>query len=144
MAVKSGNFNLGIFSLLVVTMVTMSYYSQPEPVFYVWIFRQNSKKFLLDKIKTAILFNLLLTAPVIIALLIAFPLTNIDLILIFTIAGILFLIANLLGKYSLFPTKAELNQMIMIGICIMFPPMLFIVLPYLYYKSNNSLDNFLK
>jgi hypothetical protein len=143
-SISVGNFNLGIFSFLIVMLTTLSYYSEPEPIFYVWIYSVNSKGFLNDKIKTAIIFNLLLVAPIIIALLLRFSISDIDLIIIFSLTGILFVISNLLGKYSLFPSKIKLNQAIIIGLCVISPPMLLIIIPYFYNKSTKSLNKYLK
>jgi len=54
MGISVGNFNLGIFSLLVVFLTSFSFYAQPDSQFYVWIFSHSSATFLLDKIKIGI------------------------------------------------------------------------------------------
>ena len=54
-AVSVGNFNLGIFSMLLVFAITLGYYAKPENSYYVWSFSLSPKMFLIRKIKTATL-----------------------------------------------------------------------------------------
>jgi len=37
MGISVGNFNLGVFSLLVIFLTSFSFYTQPDSQFYVWI-----------------------------------------------------------------------------------------------------------
>ncbi len=143
-AVLVDNFNLGIFALMTVYVTSLSFYSKPEPIFYVWIYSLSPADFLERKIRIASLFSLILSLPIIITLLVFFSINDIGLILIFSFLGLLLLIANLLGKYSYFPSKLPLMQGIAIGLCFVFPPALLIVIPYFYSLSKRKLKNILK
>jgi len=49
-AIQVGNYNLGIVSYGATFLTMMSYYSKPEPKFFVWIFDRTSKIFLRSKL----------------------------------------------------------------------------------------------
>jgi len=70
MSIRVDNFNLGVFSMILVTLVCLSYYSKPERKYFVWNFKMSSKKFLQEKIKNGMLFLTILNAPILAALLI--------------------------------------------------------------------------
>ena len=55
-AVSVGNFNLGIFSMLLVFAITLGYYAKPEHPYYVWSFSLNPKMFLIHKKNSNALF----------------------------------------------------------------------------------------
>ena len=72
MAIVYQNFNLGIFSLLFIFLVCLSFYNEPENVFYIWVHKLKATGFLYNKIQTAIIFSSLLTLPALTALAIFF------------------------------------------------------------------------
>ncbi len=51
-SISVGNFNLGIFSLLLVFLVALSYYSKLEHEYFIWSFNLSPTDFLMEKIKT--------------------------------------------------------------------------------------------
>lgn len=141
-AVCVGNFNLGVFSLLLVFAATLSYYTQLENEYYIWIHSQSARAFLLRKIKTAIIFSCALALPIALALLIFFP-GHIVTVLIFFLIGWAFLLFMLLGKYAAYPGQPNITQFILLVVCVGFPPLLIVLIPYLFKKSEYRLRSIL-
>lgn len=142
-AVSVNNFNLGIFAMLLVFATTLSYYTKPENEYYVWTYNQNPRQFLFSKIKTAILFSSSLALPIALILSIFFY-QNIDLILLFSLVGWAFLTAIIVTKYSAYPDEMNIPQGILLAVCLWFPPILIVLIPYLFRKSENQLSSLLK
>lgn len=142
-AVAVTNFNLGIFALLCVFAVTMSYYSKPEDEWFVWNYALNPKEFLLKKIKTGLLQTSLLLAPITIMLSV-FYISNIHYILLFLIAGYSFVISMITAKYAAYPNEMNLIEGILIALSVAFPPLLLIIVPYFFNKSTKNLKTILQ
>lgn len=142
MSVAAENFNLGIASLILVFLVCMSYYLNPENEFYVWIFNSHPGRFLFIKIKTAIIYSTLLTLPVIIAEVIYFSDKGL-IIAAFQALGYLYLTTVILAKYSAYPHQVNLPQIIILAVSAWFPPLLLAVVPFFYRKSVSRLKNIL-
>jgi len=142
MSIYIGNFNLGVFALLLVILTSSAFYAKPEIPYFVWIFSNTPKQFLFQKAKTTIWYSTILTIPILIGLGIVFP-ENIYLLLIFQAFGYLFLITMLMGKYSTYPKEMNLPEAIIIGMCAMFPPLLIFPIIYFYKKSKNRLREYL-
>ncbi len=137
-AIIVDNLGLGIFSMLLLFLTSLTYYLKPEDEYYVWVFSDSPKSFLLKKIRVATKSISMLTFPLALLLLIYFP-GEFHLILLFFLIGILFLWAIILAKYSTYPDEINILEGILIAICIYFPPMLLLTIPYLYSKSINKL-----
>lgn len=133
-----GNFNLGIASLLLISVVIFSYYSSPENEFYIWIFNLSVRDFLVDKIKTGLIYFTFLSFPILISLIGFFPNEKIKLV-IFILLGYFYLTTIILAKYSVYPNEMNLPEVILLGISLIFPPILFGVLPFFYIKSTKQL-----
>lgn len=142
-AVSINNFNLGVFAMLLMFATTLSYYTNPENEYYVWIYNHNPRQFLFSKIKTAILFSSLLALPIALILSIFFY-HHIGLILLFFLVGWAFLTAIIVTKYSTYPDEMNIPQGILLAICLWFPPVLIVLVPYLFRKSENQLSSLLK
>lgn len=142
-AISVDNLNLGIFAMLLVYLVSLSYYSKPENEFFVWSYSTSPQKFLIEKLKIATKNSFLLALPIIISLLAFYP-TEIDLILMFLLIGILFLWTIILAKYSAYPNEMNLPEGILIALCIYFPPILLALMPFFYNKSVQKLKKFLR
>jgi len=142
-AVRFENYNLGLFSLILGFLTSMSYYSFTEDRFFVWLHIEKPKGFLLRKIKVAVLCNGLLYLPLIMMMSFFFY-ENIYQILILWGAGNLFLLYIIFVKYSAFPNKVGLKESILLAVTIYFPPLLLITIPYFYFQSLRSLSKFLK
>lgn len=141
-AISVNNFNLGIFAMLFVFAITLSYYMKPENQFYVWIFNQSPRQFLSGKIKTALYFTTLLALPIILTLSI-FYIQLVHIIVVFLFIGWAFLIAIIVTKYAVYPREMNIPQAILLTLCIWFPPLLLIIIPYLFKKSENNLKRLL-
>lgn len=50
-AIATGNFNLGLFSLILVSLTCLTYYSKLENDYYIWNYNLSPKVFLLEKLK---------------------------------------------------------------------------------------------
>lgn len=142
-AVKVDNFNLGIFSLLLIFAVNMGYYTKPEDEYYVWSYNRTPKQFLLQKIKTALIFSSLLSLPIVLTLGIVYY-TEIVYTAFFLVMGYSFLVCTILAKYSVYPIEMNLVEGILIAFSLAFPPLLLIIVPYFYTKSIKSLNNLLE
>lgn len=141
-ATDADNLNLGLFSMLLIFLTSMSYYSKPEQEFYVWIHAETPRMFLQNKILNASKNAILLVVPVLISLLIFYP-ANFELILFLFLIGVLFLWAMILTKYSTFPEEMNLPEVITLAFCLCFPPLLLAVIPYFFKKSVNNLKSIL-
>ena len=137
-AINVSNFNLGIFSMLLMFLITLSYYSKPEEEFYAWVHADTPKSFLMKKMIIATKNSTLLTSPIFLGLLIFYPAENI-LILLFLFIGILFLLTMVLAKYSAFPSEINLPEGIIIAFALSFPPLILLIIPYFYTKSIKNL-----
>jgi len=142
-AVTVNNFNLGVFAMLLVFATTLSYYSKPENEYYVWIHNLNAKKFLFSKIKTAMLFSASLALPIAITLAIFYP-QNIGILILFFGVGWLLLIGVIVGKYAAYPDEMNIVQGILLALSMWFPPVLVVLIPYFFKKSENRLSRLLK
>ena len=132
------NFNLGVFSILLMFLITLSYYSKPEEEYYVWAHANTPKSFLMKKMMIATKHSALLTIPISLGLLIFYP-AKYDLILFFVLIGILFLWTMVLAKYSTFPSEINLPEGIIIAFALTFPPLILLIIPYFYTKSIKNL-----
>ncbi len=142
-AVSVNNLNLGIFAMLFVFAITLTYHTKPENEYYVWSYNLSARQFLFNKIKTALLYSTLLAAPVILILGVSFYL-RIDLLLTFLAAGYAFLICIIVAKYSAYPNEMSLIHFILIALSVYFPPLLVIIIPYFLYQSVTHLKVLLK
>lgn len=142
MSVWVENYNLGIFSLVLVFLVCITFYFNPENEFYVWIFNLSPGKFLVKKILTALLYSTMISLPVAMALMVFYP----GEILVtggFLLAGYLYLATIVLAKYSSFPHQVNLPQFIILAVSVWFPPLLIAVIPFFFRQSVKRLNEIL-
>ena len=69
-AINVDNFNLGVFSFLLVFLTTLGFYSKPEQEYFVWVHAETPGKFLKNKMLHASKNAAFLTAPILISMLI--------------------------------------------------------------------------
>ena len=143
MGIFADNFNLSIFGLILVILCCVSFYSNPENEFFVWIYSTPSKRFLFQKIKIAFCYSLFLSAPVLIALVISYP-QKWWIILALQLIGFLVICVSLLGKYAAYPSEFNLTQAIGVGFSILFPPLIVLILPIFYLLSLKKINPLLK
>lgn len=141
-AVSIDNFNLGVFSLLLVFAITLSYYTKPEPAYYVWTYSLGPGKFLLKKIKTALGLSFGLALPVIVLLGVFYP-ASAGILLVACVTGWAFLAYIISAKYASYPDELNLPQSIFLALCIWFPPLLLALVPYFFRKSESRLGRLL-
>ncbi len=140
-AIYVGNFNLGVFALLLVFLISFSFYSKPENEYYVWSFIDTPKKFLIKKIKTALFYSTLLSFPVLLFLSIFFP-GEIKTILLFQLLGYIYLVTIIFAKYSNYPNEMNLPQGFLIAFSVLFPPALIGVMPFFCVQAIKKLNVF--
>jgi hypothetical protein len=143
MSLTYHNFNLGIFSLLLIFLLCLSFYSEPENEFYVWVHKLKVNGFLFDKMITAILFSTIISLPITIALLIFYQ-TNIKAVFGFQTLGYCYLLTVILAKYSAYPQKMNLSQGILLALSITMPPLLLALVPFFYIQSKKRLKEILE
>lgn len=143
MSISVGNFNLGLFSLILVLLSCLNYYTNSENEFYVWIFSLTPKEFIMYKLKNIILYSTILSLPILISLSVFF-FTKIDIILGFQCLGYLFIFTTMLAKYSVFPEKLNIKFGIVFALIFWLPPLLLLIIPYLYIQSTKKLKEILQ
>jgi hypothetical protein len=139
MGIWVGNFNLTVFALTLIFATCLSFYSEPEAPFYVWIFAQSPATFLYKKLVIAGVYANLLALPICILALIFFS-DSWWIIILFLFLGSLFLITTILAKYADFPRYIGLPSTIFLGLSLVFPPLLLILIPYFYKKAIQQLN----
>jgi len=141
-SVTVGNFNLGVFSMLLIGITCFSYYSKTENEYFVWNYNLSSKEFLLEKIKTCLTYFSILSLPIIITLGISF-FNQIDILIVFIFLCYAYLTTIIFAKYSSFPNEMNMSKVILIGLSFMFPPILLIFIPLFYSQSIKKLNTIL-
>lgn len=138
-SVSVGNFNLGIFSMLLIGIICFSYYSKIENDYFVWNYNLSPKEFLIEKTKTCLLFFTFLILPIIITLGFSF-ISQIDILIVFILLCYAYLITIIFAKYSSFPNDMSISQGILIGLSLVFPPILILFIPLFYSQSIKKLN----
>ncbi|MCU0328066.1 MAG: hypothetical protein MUE53_03675 [Chitinophagales bacterium] len=133
-SINIDNLNLGIFALLLVFITILSFYNVPENEFYVWIYADTPRDFLMKKVLNAIKNASLLVAPIIISLLIFYT-KQFKLILISFFIGQTYLSTIILAKYSAYPRNISISEGLLIALSLYFPPLLIAFIPMFYSKS---------
>ena len=143
MSISVNNFNLGIFSLILTLLSCLNYYTNSEDEFYVWVFSMTPKEFIRYKLKNIIQYSTILCLPILISLALFFY-TKIDIILGFQFLGYLFIFTTMLAKYSVFPEKLNIRCFIVLALTLWLPPLLVLIIPYLYIQSTKKLKEILR
>ncbi len=142
-AIYYNNLNLGLFSLLLIYLLCMVFYSHLDPVFYVWIHARSPKIFLINKIKTALLYGFCLSLIIVIPL-IFFYKNEIQIIIITSVIGIFYIISGVLAVYVNYPKQMTVSQQLQLSFGILIPPLLLLVIPNFYSQAINRLKPYLK
>jgi hypothetical protein len=142
-AVNVNNFNLGIFSLMFVFGLSLSFYLPTENEYFVWNYSLNPRNFLINKIKTALLYSSALAIPIVVLLSFYFQ-QSIGLLFIFMLIGWGWIICTIVTKYSSYPNEINIPNGILLALCLALPPMLIILTPIFFYKAEKRLKNILK
>jgi hypothetical protein len=142
-AVYIGNFNLAIFSLLLVFVVIFNFFSQPEEDYFVWIFNQNPKQFLFSKMRISLVYSTVLMLPSFCVLMLVYY-TDFLIITGFLLIAYLLVFTVIVAKYSAFPKEMSITQGFLFVMSLFFPPLLLFVLPYFFNQSVKQLNSYLK
>lgn len=142
-AASVDNFNLGVFSLAFVFLVSFAFYGNPEQEYLVWIYSFSPKKFLLEKIKTAIVCASLLSLPIIALLGVCF-FDNFLILIIFQILGYFALTTMVLAKYAAYPDSINVPQVFFMVLAIQLPVFLIFVIPFFFLQSVKRLNHILE
>lgn len=141
-SVSVENFNLGVFSMLLIGLTCFSYYSKIENEYFIWNYNLSSKEFLLEKTKMCLINFSLLSLPIIITLAIC-SYNEIDILIIFFLLCYAYLTTIIFAKYSSFPNEMNISQGILIAMSFVFPPILVIFIPLFYTQSIKRLKQIL-
>jgi len=139
MAITAGNFILGVSALVLLYFIMIAFYSEPEKDFFVWIYKDTPQRFLLYKIKTAVVYSSIISLPLTVVLGISFP-ANIGILSIIFILCLTYLLTFVLAKYAAYPNRLMLPEWLMIVMSFWFPPFLIFLMPYFYKKAISRLD----
>jgi hypothetical protein len=141
--VRVDNFNLGVFSLLLVLLIAAGYNVKSEKSFYVWQFALSPASFLLYKIKISLFYSFLLCSPVLLILCI-FHFERAGVLFFAFVFGFCVLSTVILAKYSIYPAEIGIETGILLGFCLIFPALTVIAIPYFFHKSRRKLSTILK
>lgn len=142
-AIGVANFNLGIFALLLVFAVVLSYYLQPDDEYYVWSHSVTPVTFMWGKIKTAWVYSTMLALPIVICIAVFFKQQAI-IPLVVMLPGYLYIACTVAARYSAYPNEISLPQGILLTLSLLIPPALIFTLPYLLNAAVNRLRPILK
>ncbi|SNR14250.1 ABC transporter permease [Tenacibaculum jejuense] len=141
-SIEVGNFNLGIFSLLLLFVTLTTYYSKMENEFYVWSFKYSAEEFLFKKIKIGVLYASILSLPI--SIFLAFFFSHyILIIIVFNLLCFLYYIQAIIAKYCDFPKKMNLPSSMIFAASLALPPFVLFTFGYFYKKSIQKLKSIL-
>jgi hypothetical protein len=136
------NNNLGIAAMLFVFALCISFYNAPEKSIFVWIYKASPKQFINQKISIGLKYSSFLTLPILLFLCVVSP-ENADVYLLFQLGGYAFLIAVIIAKYASFPEQISMPHGIVIAVCLAMPPLILLVIPFLFNKAVLNLKSIL-
>ena len=136
------NFNLGLFSVFVLGLLSIGFYSHPEPLYYIWIHKFSGVEFLWSKIRIGLFQYLIMVLPVVLILL-WMDAEKWAIILLIILLGMGLLLMSMLGKYAYYPSEIPLMQGFTIAFSIVFPPLMVFIIPLFYLKALKSCRNIL-
>ncbi|MBW1296843.1 hypothetical protein [Aquimarina litoralis] len=142
-AIYKENYNLGIFALILILLVCSGYYTKPDPQYYIWIHAKSPKEFLKNKIIIALKNSLLLMIPVLV-LLIVFYSKEAHITLLFLVVGWLYIVMYVLMKHAFEYYGLGIFQGIVGVLCLLFPPLMIITIPYFYKEAIHNLNRILQ
>jgi hypothetical protein len=134
--------------LLLTTTVT---YGLPEEPFYIWVYRSGAKVFLFRKLR-ALLISFGITFLPFALLATIFYSSQLPVVLLCLIVGLLSMVGCLFIKYHFYPSTVviQISQIVFFGFtvaCVASPLMLLVVLPFLvfsFFKAKRNIKYILK
>jgi len=137
--VQVDNYNLSLFGLAVIFLCSMSYFQKAEDEYFVWIYSDGSKDFLIKKLLVSIACVTILAVVGLLILLIGFPMNWLITIGVY-IFGCIFLGSMVVVKYSAFPHEINAPQIILYAFSLIFPPILLFTIWIFYAQSKKRLE----
>lgn len=142
LAIEQGNFNLGVFSILIIVIAAHYYFLTPENELYVWVHSKTSKQFLAHKIGIGIFHLTIAVIPNCLALIFFFP-DDTVIVLLSLVVGYVYLTTFILAKFAAYPNEFSIPQAIIFTLCIAFPPFLLFVIPWFFKQAIVKLNQLL-
>lgn len=141
-AILESNINLGLFAMGLEIFTVIGYFFKPEDEYFVWIFSETPRSFLLRKFQLAVKILFLLLIPPALLLLCFYP-SSYQTILTFLLVGGCLLCAIIMIKYAAYPREINVPEYLLLSLCVYFPPLVFGVIPFFYLRSKNNLQSLL-
>lgn len=141
-AVGVQNVSLGMGAILLLILSSLSFYTDVEDPYFVWIYHKKPVGFLWYKIKIAIVYATLLSLPALLTLFFFFPAETRALVPI-QLLGYAYLLLMISAKYAGYPDKMDLPRGIVIALNLSMPPLLLITIPIYYLRSLQRLQSIL-
>jgi len=142
-AIESKNFNLSAFFLLVSFLISATYYSFAEPLFYLWIYQHSSKLLIEHKLIIIFTYSMVTVIPIVVSMIIFFP-SHYWVILLLLLIGIMYVVLFMLAKYANYPFEISITDGFIVAASILFPPVALISVPFFYYRSMKGLNKILR
>jgi len=142
-AIAVGNFNLGLFSLIITHLTCVFFYFDLEHYFFIWVHSMKSTDFIIKKIKIILLYSTMITLPILVGLSFFFT-DRLLVILLVQIMGYISISASLLSKYAFYPNRISFPVLIMFMVSLILIPLVVVFIPYFYLKSQQELKKILK
>ncbi|MDR1338486.1 MAG: hypothetical protein LBK58_00245 [Prevotellaceae bacterium] len=142
-AILVDNFNLGMFTLMLNMGIICSFYLQEENEYCIWQHAMSPARFLFYKTKAAFVYSLMANSPAMLALSIFSP-ENIPAVLICFLLGFMYLTLSIMIKYDMFPEKSGISGSTVMALCLIFPPLLIAMIPYMSNRAVKELSRVLK
>ena len=144
-AMKVGNFNLGIFTILMIFLINFSYFKEIEEENFVWIYSLNPLQFIIKKISTTYLHTFLLCIPILCILLLGSSqfIENLHIIILIFFLCFIYLTEVILAKYMFFSGEMTMGFSILFFLSFLFPAILFFTIPLFTKKSIKGLNRYL-
>lgn len=137
-ALRVDNFNLGVFSLVVILLDIIVFCLITEEDYFVWLYSMNARRFLFSKIKTSIYCSFLLCLPSALALSIVYP-GRLNVIFGVEGVGMIMVIMMLLSKYSAFPGGMSTRKSVIVAMALMMPLLVLYTIPAFYFEAKKQL-----
>ena len=141
-AVRYQNFNLGVAGFLGFFFICISFYSDNDPLFFVWIYARCPRDFLTGKIKTALRYGFLLSLPWLATLAIFNP-GRILILFLVEITGLLYIVLAVVAAYTSFPGQKSITRLLQFCVALLFPPLLLLVIPLFFQRAVGRLKTYL-
>ena len=140
--VNVGNFNLCMVAIGCMGLLGIGYITPLEPDTYIWVYKTKPKIFILQKIKHLALSFLILVLPQMSMAMIQFP-EHTSILAVFVLLITLFLATIQMMKYAYYPNQIHIVGVILLVLCIVFPPAYLGISPVYFSKSTSNLKTIL-